>query len=394
MAMLFSSLALLNSCVKSTDGFIPASVSIRYEEKGLADVLSGEKDLTLFYQAFNRLSLAGQLSTNTGYTIFAPTDSAFNAAGVTAQLISSMPVNELRKLITLHVAMGAVDKPALENTVTGVGLNTLNQDTVPTANNGTTILVAQIYARISGSVYLNGDAKGTVKTIIKASNGYIYPISGTIGQVENASLLDLIKTDPNLSLYYEALMIGDSVRQAGLGFEDKSVTDGYLFANTASFMPTILAPTNKAFQDAGFHTADDIRQFATSSYVGFDQETFTYFIYSKLDSVLKRHVLYRSGNLSAPVRIFYSDLLNPTVNNGVYNTYFGPIGLAGVELKFQKPLVFSGSGGDAYVKWTDDVAHQLLRIPRDPPGSPPALNRNLSNGTLIKVDKLFYPAVK
>ncbi|QDW25163.1 hypothetical protein FFJ24_010205 [Pedobacter sp. KBS0701] len=393
--MLFSSLAMLSSCIKSTDGFIPKSVSIRYEEKGLADVLAGEKNLTLFNQAFTRLSLAGQLSENTGYTIFAPTDSAFNAVGITAQLISSMPVSDLRKLITLHIAMGAVDKPALENTITGVGLNTLNQDTVPTANNGTTIRVTQIYARMGGSVYLNGDAKGAVKTIIKASNGFIYPISGTIKQFDSRTLLDAIKSDPELSLYYEAVIIGDSVRQAGLGFEDKSITDVNILENATSFMPTVLAPTNKAFLDAGFNTVDDIRQFATSGYVGYDLATGAYFEYSKLDSVLERHVLYRSGNLSANVRIFYSDLLNPAINNGVYNTYFGPGGsLTGIELKFQKPLIFSASGNDAYVKWTDDVVESLLRIPRDSPGNPPVLNHNLSNGTLIKVDKLFYPAVK
>ena len=106
--MLFSSLAMLSSCIKSTDGFIPKSVSIRYEEKGLADVLAGEKNLTLFNQAFTRLSLARQLSENTGYTIFAPTDSALNATGITTQVISSMPVNDLRKLITLHIAIGCL----------------------------------------------------------------------------------------------------------------------------------------------------------------------------------------------------------------------------------------------------------------------------------------------
>ena len=393
--MLFSSLAMLSSCIKSTEAFIPTSVSIRYEEKGLADVLAGEKNLTLFNQAFTRISLAGQLSENTGYTIFAPTDSAFNASGVTAQLISSMPLNDLRKLITLHLAIGAVDKPALENTVTGVGLNTLNQDTVPTTNNGTTIRVTQIYARMAGSVYLNGDAKGVIKTIIKASNGYIYPISGIIKQFESTNLLDAIKSDPDLSLYYEAVIIGDSVRQAGLGFEDKSITDVNILGNAASFMPTILAPTNKAFHDAGFNTVDDIRQFATGGYVGYDLETFTYFIYSKLDSVLERHVLYRSGNLSASVRIFYSDLLNPAINNGVYNTYFGPGGsLEGLELKYGKPLMFSASGNTAYVKWTEDSTQPAMRIPGDAPGSPPVFNRNLSNGTLIKIDKLFYPAVK
>lgn len=393
--MVLISLAMLASCTKSIDAVIPTSISIRYEEKGLTDVLAGEKNLTLFNQAFKRLSLAAQISANTGYTIFAPTDSAFNAEGITTQAISSMPVEDLRKLITLHIAMGAVDRPALENTVTGVSLHTLKQDTVPTANNGTTIQVTPIYARMNGIVYLNGESKGTVKTIIKASNGYIYPVSGTIKQFDSNTLLDAIKSDPDLSLYYEALMIGDSVRQAGLGFDDKEITDIYTLGHMPSFMPTILAPTNKAFHDAGFNTVEDIRQFATSGYVGFDLETFTYFIYSKLDSVLSRHMLYRSGNLSAPVRIFYSDLLNPSINNGSYNSYFGPGGsLAGVELKFQKPLFFSASGSEAYVKWTDDTAEPLLRIPRDTPGGPPVLNRNLSNGTLIKIDKLFYPAVK
>ncbi|MCC8409463.1 fasciclin domain-containing protein [Mucilaginibacter sp. UR6-1] len=393
--MLIGCLAILPGCTKSIEAIIPTSVSIRYEEKELADVLAGEKNLLLFNQAFNRLALAGQLSANTGYTIFAPTDSAFNAAGITTQSISSMPVKDLQKLITQYIVVAAVDRAALENTITSVGLNTLRQDTIPTANGGTTIRITQLYARMSGSVYLNGDNKGTPKTIIKASNGYIYPVSGLIRPFDNRTLLDAIKSDPDLSLYYEAILIGDSVRQAGLGYDDNSITDINMLKNTGSFMPTILAPTNKAFRDAGFNTVDDIRQFATSGYVGYDLDTFTFFIYSKLDSVLKRHTLYRSGNLSATVRIFYSDLLNPAINNGFYNTYFGPGGsLESVELKYSTPLAFSASGNDAYVKWTDDSSQPILRIPHDAAGSTPAINRNLSNGTLIKIDQLFYPAVK
>ena len=170
--------------------------------------------------------------------------------------------------------------------------------------------------------------------------------------------------------------------------------------------PTILAPTNKAFNDAGFYTAGDISRYANNTpYIGFDPNNGITFYFSPIDSVLNHHVLFSpygtdNGNQNGlgtyASRIYYYDLLNPDINNGVYNTWGKTLqGFSTYfSLNFKTPLTLSAVGQTANVKWSDKPAMPAVPIPHDASLQHPVKNYVASNGALFKIDKLFYPAVK
>ncbi|WP_316843900.1 fasciclin domain-containing protein [Pedobacter psychrodurus] len=390
---------LLSSCLKKTDLDIKPSTSMSFDGKDLVKVMQGESSVQLFYQAFNRLGLAASVTNDKGFTIFAPTDSAMKAAGLDAAAINSFPLDSLRKLITGQISPGAYDDLALSNSVTATQVPTLQSTIVTTPTGGQSVAYIPVFVKEQGGLYFNGVKANKNGEVIKASNGYLYKVSGLINTLPSKMLYDFIAADPELSLYKEAIRIADSVRFEGeFGFDDGTGMVTMLSTMPVSYrkgvLPTVLVPTNKAFRNAGFNTVDDLRQLATKYYVGYDLNTFTSFYYSSLDSVLQHHVIYNAklGGAGSPVLVLYNDMLTQAVNNNAYNIFYGFI--EGLYLKINTPLVFSAAGNNVNVKWSNDPAIPSISVPRDASPGHPVNNFVGANGALYKIDKLFYPAVK
>ncbi|GAA4312367.1 hypothetical protein GCM10023149_07700 [Mucilaginibacter gynuensis] len=408
LAVLGISLTLtLSGCLKASDAQLNPEPALPFKGDNLVKTLAGQSSLHLFYQAFNRLKLAASIDSSKAYTIFAPTDSAMMAAGLDEAGINQLDIDSLRKLITYQIGIGALDERALSNSVVTPQIITLKKDPVKDPSTGTIYQRSPIlFVKQTGAIYFNGVPLNKSAPVIPATNGYLYPVSGFIAQIPAPTLYDIIKTDPELSMYYKALMIEDSVLVANSGGGDIAFfsAPGSIY-RTNGMYPTILAPTNKAFNDAGFYTAEDIVKYADSGpYIGPDFNDFITFHYSPLDTVLRHHVLYSplgasdgSNGLSIyAVRVFYNDMLNTAINNGVYNTWGKA--LPGFptyySMNFPVPLTFSSVGQTAYVKWSNNAAAPAVEIPRDASAQHPVNNYVASNGALYKIDKLFYPAVK
>lgn len=404
--------ALFSGCLKKSDADIKPGASIPFKGLDVVKTLAGQSSLHLFYQAFNRLELATSVNGDKGYTIFAPTDSAMKAAGLDEAGINKLDIDSLRKLISYHIAIGALDDKALTNSVITTQITTLKQDPVKDPATGTIYFQAPVlFVKESGALYFNGRPLTKSLATIQASNGYVYPISGLISSdLSGPTLYDIIQADPDLSLYNQALTIQDSILAANYYFLAGPVqlfsTPGSAYIKKGMY-PTVLAPTNKAFNDAGFHNAEDIRKYANNTpYIGFDPNTGVTFYFSPIDSVLNHHILYSplgdnsNGNSnglgSYASRIYYYDLLNASINNDVYNTWGKTLqGFSTYfSLNFKTPLILSATGQTAYVKWNSDPNAQPVIIPRDASLQHPVNNYVASNGALFKIDKLFYPAVK
>jgi len=401
----FSFSILLSGCLKKSDGEIVKAVPLPFKGQDMVKTLAGESSLTLFYQAFNRLALASVITPNTGFTIFAPTDSVLKAVGLDTMGITKLPIDSLRKLITYYIINGAYDDNALTSSIISKQVTTLRQDTVSVFRGNNSLVIPPLFIKEDEVLYLNGVAVTKSKPAIQTSNGYIYPINSLIAGFPSRTLYDIIKSDSNLTLYNQSLIIADSIRDAALSFPDPFSEDVTFFSDPLTysvsgnsyvcFYPTVLAPTNKAFNDAGFYTVNDIRQFALRSQTGTDAN-YT-FHSSPLDSILKHHILYNykvaqnnPSTFAGIVRIFYNDLLDPAINNGVYNSYLGPY----YSLGYATPLSFSAVNGVVNIKWNSDPSSQPVVLPLDASPQNPVNNFIASNGALYKIDKLFYPIVK
>jgi len=390
----------LSSCLKKSDAEIKPSESLSFEGKNLIKVLQAESSLQLFNRAFDRLKLAEMVTNDKGFTIFALSDSAMIAAGLDAQAVDAMPIDTLRKRITSQITFGAYDDKALTNSTTAIQISTLNGGVQATPSGGTIFVYAPVYIKEQDGLYFNGVRVSQNGTAIRASNGYLYKVGALASSISTKTLYDVLLENPDLSMYKDAITIADSVRFTALGYDDGTGMINLLSTMPDQYhkgmLPTILAPTNKAFHDAGFSNLDELRSLATKYYVGFDLNTYFSFYYSALDSVLQHHVLYHAkiaGSLIPTVRIFYNDLASPAINNNVSNNYSGFIADP-VSLKFKIPLTFSSVAGNVSVNWTNNPSAAPVPVPKDASSRQPVNNFVVANGALYKIDKLFYPAVK
>ncbi|SDD77926.1 Fasciclin domain-containing protein [Mucilaginibacter pineti] len=394
---------MLSACLKKSDEIPVSGPAIPFQGQDLVKTLSSQASLHLFNLAVNRLSLAASINANSSYTIFAPTDSAMKANGLDSAGIVKLNIDSLRQLISYQIGLGTFDDNLLSNNITTLQILTLRRQSTMLPSGAISTVSAPLYVKETGKLYFNGVPVNKTAPAIPAYNGYIYPVSGFMARLSARTITDIISTDPDLSMFNQAVAIADSVFIANAGLNIGDLPTLFTTLPTAGrpqLLPTVFAPTNKAFNDAGFHTADDLRNFASRYPPTLDFNDFATITYSSLDSLLGRHILFNDINPPYNVRVLYNDLLGPLMNNGVYNTYVGgftssQLGIPGEPsaLKFKTPLIFSAKNGIAYVKWTNDPKLPQVAIPLDANPLHPVNNYVASNGAVYKIDKLFYPIV-
>ena len=259
MASLLSS-AFFFSCKKS-------STSTNASNPGtIAAQVSAGSSFTLLSSAVAKAGLGATLAGTGPFTVFAPTDSAFNASGITSSVIASLSADQLKTILLYHTLTSkvmAAEVPAGPD----AKVITASGDSVFVTNN-------------ANGVFVNGIK--VTQADIPASNGVIH----TIGQVllpPSGNLVDVASADTSFSYLVAA------VTRASTGSTNVAaiLSSGGIF--------TVFAPTNDAFRAAGFPTIASIN--------AADANT--------LASILTYHVL--------PGRVFSSDLSNgeqPVAANG------------------------------------------------------------------------------
>lgn len=251
---------LLASCGKDDDG-MPSDNS-----KTITVLVSENANLSLLKTAVIRAGLTETLSANGTLTVFAPDNSAFQAAGLgTEAAINAVPVDDLKKILLYHVlgekyASGSIPSGTTE-------LNTAaNIKTYVTKN--------------SSGVFVNGAKVGSAD--VNARNGVVHVINKVL-MPPSANIVQLAQANTNFSFLVAAVV------RASTGNTNVAA------ALSGAGPLTVFAPTNAAFQAAGFATIADIQAANANT----------------LAAILTYHVI--SG------RIFSSDLTEgamPTTVNG------------------------------------------------------------------------------
>lgn len=407
--------------------------------------LSGISNCTLFMQAFNRSGIATQIDPGTFYTIFAPTDSAMKIAGLTADVINALPVDSLQKIVKYHITYGAVSDTVLENAVVCTRQSCLLDSNFYNINAGYRTYTHALYVKIyGGKLSINGWFVNNGGVPVKASNGYIYNINIVL-QPPSQLLWNIIKNRPELSYYFAAINIMDSVYYAK-GFSSASVMplDSAVFnqvkfdgiegswdgnnASPTAVIPTVFAPTNTAFINAGFPDIASIRaqivgSIKTNVYVplppplygisfnvpGGGQYVYvdpsgngntsiqytTYYL--SLDSVFKMHYLFNANptggytGSSYDNIIAYTDLTGcPNINNGVFNKSVLNSGNGySNQCITLYTLQFSSSNGVVNIQWNSAGTNNAV-IYSDANQLTGNKNFWALNGVIYECDQLFY----
>ena len=233
----------------------------------ITTIVSSSPDFTLLKAAVVKAGLAETLDGKGPFTVFAPTNDAFKASGITMETINSLSADALKGILLYHTIgskIVAADVPAGPNAK------------VATAG-GKDIFVT----KNASGVFVNGVP--VIKADIMASNGVIHAINKVL-MPPAGNIVEAAQANPNFSYLVAAVL------RASQG----STNVAEVLSGAGPF--TVFAPTNDAFKAAGFATIADINKAEPNT----------------LTSILTYHVI--AG------RVFSSDLTNgaqpATVNGG------------------------------------------------------------------------------
>ena len=252
--LLFSAAALLlslSACKKDT--------AIKTDNT-INGIVSTTPDFSTLNAAVTKAGLSATLSSAGPFTVFAPTNEAFTASGITSAVLGSLTADQVKNILLYHTIPSkilAAQVPAGPNAPV-------------TAANGGILYVTNN----SNGVFVNGIQ--VTQANVQASNGVVHVI-GKVLMPPSGNIVEMAQADTSLS-YLVAAVIHANLQGALSG-------DGPL---------TVFAPTNNAFRAAGFETIASIN--------AADPAT--------LASILTYHVI--------DARVFSSDLTDgeqaPTLN--------------------------------------------------------------------------------
>ncbi len=143
-----------------------------YKTKDIVDNAVNSKDHTTLVAAVKAADLVATLKSKGPFTVFAPTNAAFDAlpAGTVETLLKPENKAMLAKILTYHVVAGNMDSKAIAKAIKkGKGMATLK-----TVSGGT------LTAKMDGSVLVLTDEKGGMARVtianVRQSNGIIHVV--------------------------------------------------------------------------------------------------------------------------------------------------------------------------------------------------------------------------
>ena len=218
IALIMTAAIVLAACDKDeTDDMTPTPTPMP-QEKNIVETAQSLPQFSILVDAVVKAGLADALSADGPFTVFAPTNDAFNALfdqlGVNG--VEDLTADQLTPILLYHV-VGA--KVMAADVTTGY-VSTLN--TSAPGNNS-----VLLFADASNGVQLNGSTNVTA-TDVEASNGVIHVIDKVLLPMD---VVDIAINNSNFSILVEAV--------AKAGLVDALKAEGPF---------TVFAPTNQAFE--------------------------------------------------------------------------------------------------------------------------------------------------
>ncbi len=146
--------------------------AMMYKNKDIVDNAVNSKDHTTLVAAVKAAGLVDTLKSKGPFTVFAPTNAAFDAlpAGTVDTLLKPENKDMLAKILTYHVVAGNMDSKAIAKAIKkGKGTATF-----------TTVAGGKLMAKMDGSTLVLTDEKGGMSRVtiadVKQSNGVIHVV--------------------------------------------------------------------------------------------------------------------------------------------------------------------------------------------------------------------------
>ncbi|GAB3541669.1 hypothetical protein GCM10027577_07610 [Spirosoma fluminis] len=192
--------------------------------KTIADRVLEDSQFSLLRTAVTYAGVGDALK-DANLTLFAPTDAAFQASGLTESAIRSLPKEQVKDIVLYHVLYSPVSSTAIPS----------GQNSVQTATNG----VAFVNKINAGTVYVN-QARVT-ETDLATANGFIHVIDRVL-MPSAGNMLAAIQGNPNLTF------LAAAVRRVG---SSSPTLLAALSSSSTSNPVTVFAPSDAAFKSDG-----------------------------------------------------------------------------------------------------------------------------------------------
>lgn len=200
-------------------------------QKNIVDIVVADNNFSLLEAAVVRANLTAVLSGKGPFTVFAPTNEAFAAAGFdTEAKINAAPVETIKKILLYHVVNEEIKSSAIQMTANAAVKTAAETNVFVTKN--------------TGGVFVNGAT--VTKADVMASNGVIHVINRVLMPAPG-NIVELAQGNTNFSYLAAAVL------RASQG----STNVAEVLSGAGPF--TVFAPTNQAFINAGFATVASIQ---------------------------------------------------------------------------------------------------------------------------------------
>jgi transforming growth factor-beta-induced protein len=205
----------VDAAMPDDDAGTPEDDAGMEEDNSIAGIAARNPDFSMLVAAADKAGLITLLSGSDEFTVFAPTNAAFEDSGITMEMIEAMSADDVRGILTYH---------ALEGTVRSTDI---------TAGPATTAAGLSIILGTEGGVTVNGGnavvgGANVTEADIEADNGVIH-------------VIDRVLLPPT---------VADLARYAGLTELVTALSDTGLDTTLAEADEvTVFAPTDDAFPD-------------------------------------------------------------------------------------------------------------------------------------------------
>lgn len=427
LALLLLATLFLAACSKTEFLPEPEGEKIPFQSDATQTVeqLLAASQAKLFYSAWQKSNIKTILKEKSNkliYTVFVPNDAAMQASGIGSSQISQMSETELADLMMFYITLGAVVPSELKMRSDNFMAKSMLvnpelflpffEGGLPNGQRADPYYYRHYLSISEDKLLINGKGMGAVN-YMPATDGGIYLIEKTVA-LPTKNILETLQADDRFSMFLESSRILDEL------YIDKIATDmeplfGYKpspeevmdFAYGRTFyksnwtinekafggpnivMSTLFAPTNEAFQNAGFQTVADIIQFNERSMadIRFDENTFSAVGAFPMDTVYNFHRefgrMFRPATLGGDrsvsnATVFYSNVLNPSLNDYLVSAGGNPT----IEYAFKMPLDFVRNGNTVQIKVKGSEYPAATVVDSD---------INTLNGPIHVVDHLFFP---
>jgi len=204
----------------------------------IGEVLNTNANFSILRAAVTKAGLMTAVSDkNNLFTVFAPSDAAFTASGISLAVINALPAASVASIVQYHIIPGRkIMANDIATTFPNVQMPTAF--IIPAPNTSPLVRFSNFPSRRAGNVWVNNIP--VVTPDVNAANGAIHVTAAMLNPPSRV-LLDTMARDPELQYLVAAVLAADA------GVPNGSRLQDFLANPLANF--TIMAPTNQAFMN-------------------------------------------------------------------------------------------------------------------------------------------------